>query len=88
MKIGQPEFESGTSCPPDTHANQLRYCPKSTAIISNPKLIGNLRRKTVLVYFPDNFCADDFFQFNTYDVIRIYGFPVVFKYWIASVGFT
>ena len=26
-QVGQPEFESGTSSPPDLHANQLRYCP-------------------------------------------------------------
>ena len=37
----------GTSCPPDTHANQLRYCPKSTAIISNGVLIINCSGKGI-----------------------------------------
>ena len=27
FNIGLPEFESGTPCPPDMYANQLRYSP-------------------------------------------------------------
>ncbi len=33
--VGLSEFESETSCPPDKHANQLRYSPLLEIIISH-----------------------------------------------------
>ncbi len=41
-KVGLTEFESVTSCPPDMHANQLRYSPKMFSLFhglcfQNPK---------------------------------------------------
>ena len=35
--IGLSEFESETSCPPDKHANQLRYSPLCFEIIAHLK---------------------------------------------------
>lgn len=35
--VGLSEFESETSCPPDKHANQLRYSPLCFEIIAHSK---------------------------------------------------
>mgnify|MGYP007069846652 CR=1 FL=1 len=34
LQVGLTEFESVTSCPPDKHANQLRYSPIIVVIVS------------------------------------------------------
>ena len=38
--VGLTEFESVTSCPPDKHANQLRYSPNMTKTIAQKTFLG------------------------------------------------